>query len=85
MRDTEYAREIATASLPSEDSEHRIERIFVKHQNQEEIRFSWWKNGKMMQRPLDLPEGELLPLIEQAIQKRVFSDNFLAALKQILP
>lgn len=85
MRDTNYARELATASLSSGDSEVRIERLFVKEFQQEEIRFSWWKNDKMMMRPLDLPESELLELFQIAIQKRVFTPAFLRDLKGILP
>jgi hypothetical protein len=85
MRDTAYARELATASLASGDSEVRIERLFVKEFQQEEIRFSWWKGDKMMMRPLDLPEHELLELFRLAIQQRVFQPEFLRALKGILP
>lgn len=84
MRDTKYAREIATASLPSGDSEVRIERLFVKDPQQEEIRFSWWKNGQMMMRPLDLPEDELVQLIDLAIKNNVFTSGFLGALKGLL-
>lgn len=73
MRDTNYATELVTAEI-----DHcRIERIFVKAQDQEEIRFSWWPDGKMATRPLDLPESELLPLLRLAIAKGVFSEQFL--------
>jgi hypothetical protein len=85
MRDTSYGRELATASLPSGDSEVRIERLFVKEPRQEEIRFSWWKSDKMMMRPLDLPEDELLELFRLAVAKQVFTPGFLRGLKAILP
>jgi len=76
MRETGYARELATASIDGQ----RIERIYVKDQGQDEIRFSWWKEGRMIMRPLDLPEAELLPLLQQAMMKGVFSEKFLKGL-----
>ncbi len=80
MRDTDYATEIATADING----CRIERIYVKEQSQEEIRFSWWPDGHMKIRPLDMPESELLPLIEQAIDKGVFSAEFQRGLLKVL-
>ena len=50
MRDTSYATELATASIDG----CRIERLFVKGEDQVEIRFSWWVENKMANRPLDL-------------------------------
>ncbi|HZG43605.1 MAG TPA: hypothetical protein VEY93_11620 [Longimicrobium sp.] len=85
MRDTSYARELKTVALPSGDSEVRIERLYVKEAKQEEIRFSWWRDGKMMMRPLDLPEDELIQLLELAIKENVFKPDFIAELKRILP
>ncbi len=77
MRDTPYATEIKTAK---DENCQRIERIFVKEFQREEIRFSWWPNGAMAVRPLDLPEDELLVLMRLAIQKGVFSSTFLKEL-----
>ena len=58
MRDTGYATEMKTVS---DNYGQTIERIFVKEHQQEEIRFSWWKDGRLAPRPLDLPESDLLP------------------------
>ena len=81
LRDTDYAKEIASV----ENDGCKIERLFVKHMKQEEIRFSWWKEGKMMMRPLDLPEDELLILFEKAFETNVFTDSFkLKLLKSLL-
>lgn len=80
-RDTKYATEIATAS---DAIGQTIERIFVKEHKREEIRFSWWNNGKMVIRPLDLPEHELLPLFRKAIAGGVFSKSFLRGLHEAL-
>ena len=81
MRDTPYAREIVTASDTLGQS---IERIFVKEYGRDEIRFSWWKGGNMVVRPLDLPEEELLPLMAQAIASGVFTTPFLRDLQGVL-
>ena len=80
MRDTSYATEIATAELKS----CRIERLHVKDPGRIEIRFSWWPDGQMANRPLDLPEDELLALFELAIANRVFSGEFLHGLLGLL-
>jgi hypothetical protein len=87
LRDTRYARELATTRLPSGPDGTAfvaIERIFVKQTEQVEIRFSGWEGSRMMPRPLDLPEEELLPLLRAAIAAGVFSDGFLDALRGVL-
>ena len=73
MRDTPYASEIARASIGFDAAnERRIERIHVKEQGQDEIRFSWWKDGRMTPRPLDLSEKDLLTLLQMQ-SKLIFS------------
>ena len=87
LRDTDYAREVATARRPSGTTGQAfvaIERIHVKQAGQDEVRFSWWEGNRMMPRPLDLPESELLPLIRDAIDVGVFSAEFLAGLRKLL-
>lgn len=84
MRDTEYAREIATAIFPYPDGEARVERIHVKSLAQDEIRFSWWKDGRMAPRPLDLPEEDLLVLLQNGAKGGVFSAGFVTQLAQTL-
>jgi hypothetical protein len=86
-RETPYARELATAKLPSGTDGKAfvaIERIHVKQADQVEIRFSWWQGARMMPRPLDLPEEELLPLLKAAVDAGVFSDEFLTGLRRVL-
>jgi hypothetical protein len=80
MRDTPYATELATASLSYGQEEARIEKIHVKDAGQDEIRFSWWKNGNIVPRPLDIPEDDFLKLLETGFGS-VLSDEFLVALK----
>ena len=55
----------------------RIERLYVKEHDCDEIRFSWWPEGRMANRHLDVTEEQLLDLLEMAILKGVFSDVFL--------
>jgi hypothetical protein len=80
MAETKYKKDIAYAEI----NECRIERIFVKDLGREEIRFSWWPNGRYATRALDLPEDELLPLLEAAISKGVFTSDFLSQLRKLL-
>ncbi|MBT9149713.1 MAG: hypothetical protein AAGB97_09505 [Dehalococcoidia bacterium] len=80
MRDTEYAKELATGSI----GYAKIERLYVKEQQEEEIRFSWWKDSKLMMRPLDLPEEDLLKLFDDALKNNVFSDSFKYGLVKLL-
>ncbi len=89
LRDTEYARELARASLTLDDTkedneEARIERLFNKRNQQVEIRFSWWRDGKINIRPLDLTETDLLALFRAAIDNEVFSANFAIQLRRLL-
>ena len=79
MRDTQYAKEIATAKI----GQARVECIYVKEAQQNEIRFSWWKDGNIVPRALDLPEEDLLDLIAKGIRKGVFTDKFVLGLARV--
>jgi hypothetical protein len=86
MRDTSYAQELCEPGVmkwPS-GSEARIEKLLIKETGVEEIRFSWWKDGKMAIRPLDLSEHDLISLFRDALAKEVFSDDFRLKLKLLL-
>jgi hypothetical protein len=80
MRKTNYAEEKASASF----KHARIERLLLKDDTQESIRFSWWKDGKFVHRPLDLLESDLLELMRAAIKEGVFAEEFLSALRATL-
>ena len=84
LRNTNYAREIASASTPVNNGDGMIERIFIKGDNEEAYRFSWWKDSRMIPRPLDITEVQLLKLMEKAILENVFTDNFLNKLTMLL-
>jgi hypothetical protein len=81
MRETKYAREITSTE---EVGGGRIERIYVKETKQEEIRFSWWRDGRMIPRPLDLPENQLLELIGKAVDNGVFTPSFVEGLRRLV-
>jgi hypothetical protein len=65
-------------------SEGRIERLLIKKSRTEEIRFPWWKDGRLATRPLDLSEEDLVTLFEDAIAKDVFTTEFKSRLKGLL-
>jgi hypothetical protein len=78
----------------SEEYFPRIEKIFVKSdKNREEIRFCLHKtyfnknstsSKKLVPRPLDITESQLLELIEKSIENKIFSEGFLESLSRIL-
>lgn len=78
LRDTDYATELSHAALADGDSEVRIERLRIKASGEEEIRFSWWRQGRLIPRPLDLPESQLVALVARAVAGGVLSPGFLA-------
>jgi hypothetical protein len=84
LRNTDYATELATASLSVGVDEVRIERLHVKETDVDEIRFSWWRDGKLIPRPLDVPEDLLLDMFREALIQRVFTDSFILALSRML-
>ena len=86
MGATAYAIERVSAAieLTNGSEEARIERLFVNDSKEEEIRFSWWRRGRLMPRPLDLNERDLLALLERAIDRKVLTPDFRARLRELL-
>lgn len=84
MRDTDYATELAHAALVDGDGEVRIERLRIKASGAEEVRFSWWRQGRLIPRPLDLPESQLVTLVARAVATGVLSPAFLARVQAAL-
>jgi hypothetical protein len=71
-RDTKYATLIHQSVLKfPKGGEARIERLRIKSSDNIEIRMSWWKDGKMMMRPLDLGENDFLKLLAQSMREGV--------------
>lgn len=52
-------------------NEIRLERLLIKDQEAEEIRLSWWNNGRFQLRPADLPEGDLMRMIARGFRTGV--------------
>lgn len=85
MRDTDYATELARASIDyPKGSQARMERLYVKGEGKEEIRFSWWMHNQLMPRPLDLPETDFLRLLEAAIANGVVSNEGVSRLRALV-
>ena len=76
LRETPYAKELARAVRTySAGNEIRLERLFVKGKGQEEIRLSWWRDGRMMQRPADLPEEDLVEIVARGLRRGVLTEG----------
>jgi hypothetical protein len=86
VRETKYAKDLREPGTIKwrDGSEGRLERLLIKKTNQEEIRFSWWKNGKIATRPLDLGEDDLIALFQDAVAKNIFTDSFRSKLRTLL-
>ncbi|HTU27120.1 MAG TPA: hypothetical protein VMF30_17065 [Pirellulales bacterium] len=89
MRDTKYATELAcsTFDFPNGGGEARVERLRFKqpgYVGDEGYRFSWWKDGNMVQRPLDATEDQMIAIFKGAIEAGVFTGRFVAELRAML-
>lgn len=93
VKETRYCKVLRQAKIRDNNLAYGIEKIFVKELNQEEIRFVYFKDiikGSIMMeeqlvaRPLDLPEDDLIRLMELSIKQNVFSKEFVGKLKEIL-
>lgn len=89
IKETKYCKVLKQAKIREGNVAYGIEKIFVKDLNQEEIRFVYFKDTyrqeeQLVPRPLDLPEDDLIKLIELSIKQNVFSKEFVGKLKVIL-
>jgi hypothetical protein len=85
-RETRYAKVLAEAVIGDQDGHQaKAERLFIKKEGTEELRFSWWYQGRFMPRPLDMEESEWVKLFREAIKEGVFTQEFIKNLKSILP
>jgi hypothetical protein len=85
LRETKYAGLISEGILEFADQQElRVERLHIKNRGTQEIRFSWWKNGGIIPRPMDATEDELINLFNKGIRAGVFTPNFCQRLKQLL-
>jgi hypothetical protein len=87
-RDTPYATELYHAGYEFPGgSQGRVERLRFKKppaKGKVGYRFSWWKEGRMVPRPLDATEDEMLALLKNALDEGVFTEHFLKELRRLL-
>lgn len=82
-RDTRYARVIASAEIDLGSDEKAVaERLELHEFGTEEVRFSWWKNGKFMTRPLDIAEEDWIKLLSESYKNGVLSSEFMKDLEK---
>ncbi|OXM87056.1 hypothetical protein [Paenibacillus rigui] len=89
LKSTEYCDLLKQGRLVDGETVSTIERITVKASGEDEIRFAYYKknkndNERLILRPLDINENELLMLFADAISKNVFTPDFQRKLKAIL-
>jgi len=83
MRDTDYAKELGTSRIDlGNGHELRIERLFIKDREREEIRFSWWKDDKMIPRP---PDGTVEGKVYCVNIDELYSLNLAESFEERLP
>ncbi len=85
LRETPYAKTLMAVSCVRErGNEDRLERLLVRRTGSEEIRFVWWRNGQMRAKPPDMPEDDLLELLEKGFRAGVFTRDFTVRLREML-
>ncbi|CAH1059867.1 hypothetical protein [Paenibacillus pseudetheri] len=89
LKSTEYCDLLKQGRLELDLFICTIERINVKANGEDEIRFAYYKknknnNERLILRPLDINENELLMLFADAVNKNVFTPDFQRKLKAIL-
>ena len=82
MKKSELADVSVTASLSPGGREFRMEKLSTGESGGGAIRFSSWKNEKLLPGPLELSEKEFIELIHQAIHAGVLSQNFEGKLRE---
>ena len=81
LRKTRYAELCSHATVgESTGDEKRLEKIWVKSRKEEILRWTWWRDGKMLPRPAEMNEPELIALIDRGFQAGVLSSFFLRQL-----
>lgn len=94
FKDTKYCKLISSLKLEKDELgyQYAIEKIYVKQLEREEIRICLYKDmrdrggsirNRMLVRPVDVTEKELLQLLQAGIQNSLFTDNFISELKKL--
>jgi hypothetical protein len=83
MKEPAGAKKLASASINLGNEVGKIERLPINEDGQEQIRFSIWRQGKMLHRPLSLTEKELVALLQAAIKEGILSRDFIGELHSV--
>lgn len=88
IKETKYCQILSQGKIEDDDYTYCIEKIFIKEKDRDEIRFSLYKDTVRSEqtyipRSLDVTEEELMQLIKAAIDKSVFSKEFIKSLSEI--
>lgn len=89
IKETKYCSILAQAKVFDGKYTYCIEKVFVKKQQQEEIRFCLYKDTinqveRYIPRSLDVTEEEFLELFKEAMTQGVFSKELLTNLRMEL-
>lgn len=85
LRKTRHAELCAEARLPQgRTDQHRLERMWLKQGEAEVIRWSWWREGRIMPRAPHLTEADLIQLLDKGIEAGVFTPFFMRQLLLVM-
>jgi hypothetical protein len=82
MKNTEAVQILDTVSLELADHEARLEKINAGPGQEEELRFSCWRQDKLQKEPLILDEQALVDLLQAAIRTGLLPHSFLGKLRE---
>ena len=80
IRETKYCTTEAEAQV----DEIRLERITLKETGGEEIRMSWWPEGRFAPRPADIEAHKFPALVGAAVAAGVFTEAEKTAMRLAL-
>lgn len=84
IKETKYCYTLASAWEGKEYESICLERIFTRERGEEEIRLSWWKGGRLVNRPADIDAVNWVRLFEKAVREGVFTDSEILGMKTVL-
>lgn len=96
FKETKYCTLLRSCGMPDSDNlgyTYAFEKIYVKDLERDEIRICLYKDmrdrggkiqNRMLVRPCDLTEMEFIQLFEKAIKEKLFSDEFIKYLRNVV-
>ena len=87
IKETKYCKIISQGKVGEGEYTYSIEKIYIKELKRDEVRFCVYKvtrrgDEAYIPRSLDVTELELIELIKESINRKVFSEGFIEMLKQ---